>query len=194
MAHQGLDDGATPSRLCPHQVGSSHLVCGRDRQIERRRNAYQASSPGHRQRLHRQSRREARAPTRQGQGTRYPRKCRQVRPAGSEWAKALRSWHHVPPLLYSLLRASRSEFGSFFRSSFRRTDCDKPSAEFLPCPLPYEWVQPMRPKGSRRRQHRFCERRAFEVMVNLQVCALNFIFLGVPPCVLLGVAEGGSCG
>ena len=37
-----------------------------------------------------------------------------------------------------------------------------------------------RPKGSRRRKRRFCERRALELMVNLQVCALNFTFLGAP--------------
>ena len=96
-------------------------------------------------------------------------------------AKALCSWKEVPHLLYSLLRASRSDFGKFFRSSFRRPVSYKPTAEFLPCPLPFEWTQPQRPQGSRRREQRFCERRAREVLVNLQVCALNFIFLGGSP-------------
>ena len=55
-----------------------------------------------------------------------------------------------------------------------------PSAELLPCPIPFPWEHAPTSGGSRRR-FRFRRRRALELMVNLQICSLNFVFLGGPP-------------
>ena len=54
------------------------------------------------------------------------------------------------------------------------------SGELLPCPLPCPWlIEPF--SGASRRRHRRCsERRALEILVNLQVCAVNFCSLGMP--------------
>ena len=114
VARQALDDGAAARRLrpyapCPPNLGSGCDSQARDEETftKRRHLGAGGATAGLRERC-RTARREAEP------GTRRPQKCRQVRSAGGEWAKALRSWHQVPPLLYSLLR---SEFGSFFRSS-----------------------------------------------------------------------------
>ena len=85
--------------------------------------------------------------------------------------------------MYRLLGASRTNFANFMRSSaLRRPSGHKISAELLPCPVPFTFDSPPPAKGSRRQQIRFRERRALEMFVNLQVCAINFTFLGGPPC------------
>ena len=81
-------------------------------------------------------------------------------------------------LLHDLLRASGTNFASFLRSSAsRRANKASASAELLPCPVPYPWTQAEASKGSRRQVQRYRERRALEILVNLQVVALNFLSL-----------------
>ena len=104
----------------------------------------------------------------------------QVTEPAEQEAKAL-SWRTLPFELYSLVRTSRTDFARFCRSSFQRVGQSVlPSAELLPCPIPYAWEQASTPKVSRRQILRFRVRRALEVWVNLQICALNFVFLGSP--------------
>ena len=84
------------------------------------------------------------------------------------------------PCLYRVARGSRTNFGRFLRSTYKRMGLSVlPSAELLPCPIPFPWEHAPTSGGSRRRS-RFKRRRALELMVNLQVCALNFCFLGSP--------------
>ena len=50
------------------------------------------------------------------------------------------------------------------------------SAELFPIPVPFPWFQDKLSCRSRRRHQRWKVRRALEVLVNLQVAALNFAF------------------
>ena len=105
-----------------------------------------------------------------------PRGPREVRPSGPG------QWWDMPHVLCSTLKASRANFGCFMRSTYKRTVVSEAtSAELLPCPIPFAWEYTSSPQGSRRRT-RFRKRRALELMVNLQVCALIFSFLCSPLC------------
>ena len=82
-------------------------------------------------------------------------------------------------MLHDLLRASGTNFASFLRSSASwRANKVSASAELLPCPVPYPWTQAEASKGSRRQVQRYRERRALEILVNVQVVALNFLSVG----------------
>ena len=62
--------------------------------------------------------------------------------------------------------------------------------ELLPCPIPFPWGRAPFSGGSRRRLLRWKGRRALEILVNLEVCALNFCFLSMPR----KCPEAGRCG
>ena len=76
------------------------------------------------------------------------------------------------------LRVSDTRFASFLRSSFKGGQ--SVSREPLPCPIPYPWEQVRHSGSSSRQHHRWAERRALEILANLQVSALNFCFLRFP--------------
>ena len=86
----------------------------------------------------------------------------------------------LPGCMYSLFCKSRSDFASFLRSAHRR-DCSSSSAELFASADPFlPGDRPPSLRGSRRRCRRYRERRALELMVNLEVVALNFSYLGGP--------------
>ena len=70
-----------------------------------------------------------------------------------------RAWVDVPDMLYSLACRSRENFARFLRSSYQRRSLSvMPSAELLPCPIPFPWEHAPTSGGSRRRC-RFRRRR-----------------------------------
>ena len=88
-------------------------------------------------------------------------------------------WYNLPSCLLQLLSASRTDFARFVRSAKRWGSTS--TAELFPCPIPYAWDTCAFPQGSRRQRRRYLERRALDVAINLQVCALNFCYLNMPP-------------
>ena len=104
---------------------------------------------------------------------------RRTRPGKARGRRPVSHWSDLPGCMYSLFCKSRSDFASFLRSAHRR-DCSSSSAELLPLPIPFAWRQAPSLRGSRRRCRRYRERRALELMVNLEVVALNFSYLGGP--------------
>ena len=155
----------TANRSCAFQVGTSDLGCERDSPVEGRRGSHQASLQGRQQ------------PSRQGARPRSGQHQAGVSSSPVEVKPAV--WRHVPAFLYSLMRRERTQFSQFLRDA-AAWGADVASAELLPCAIPYPWQTP-KLGGSRRRNRRFVERRALDIAVNLQVCAINFCFLGMPP-------------
>ena len=167
--------GTTQDRPCAFEADTSHVGCGRDSPVEGRRSAYQAPSAGHGSRARRSS------SSRQRPRPWHLGSSQRVKGQDFRAAPEPTSWHQMPLWLYRLLRASRANFSRFLRSSAKRGDLSAlSSAELLPCPIPFPWEQPVDLRGSRRRIRRFHVRRALELVVNLEVCALNFCFLGMP--------------
>ena len=56
-----------------------------------------------------------------------------------------------------------------------RGPCWPTSAELFPIPAPYEWEPCVMQHQSRRKRMRWRKRRFVELLVNLQIGALNFL-------------------
>ena len=72
---------------------------------------------------------------------------------------------------------SRTPFARFVRAGFTLQGpvCSRASAELFPIPVPFDWNPAMFHGQSRRKRHRWKRRRCLELLVNLQVAALNFL-------------------
>lgn len=82
-----------------------------------------------------------------------------------------------PRFLLNSTLASRTVFSRYLRAGMALCGSDCPrSAELFPIPAPFLWTMPERHQGSRRRRQRWRKRRAIELLVNLQIAALNFSF------------------
>ena len=151
-------------RAFPHAIGPPHMDGCHHRSSERRGDLNQAAPE-----CRNGTRASAQGRQRPRPGIRGP--AREV----SDPAQTATSWMLMPRLLHELLSASRTNLSSFLRSSCKRMGRSALSAELLPCPLPYPWIQTSQSRGSRRQQRRFKEQRALDILVNLHVVSLNFM-------------------
>ena len=82
-----------------------------------------------------------------------------------------------PNFVFQSVLQSRTPFARFVRAGFTLQGpvCSRASAELFPIPVPFDWNPAMFHGQSRRKRHRWKRRRCLELLVNLQVAALNFL-------------------
>ena len=89
-----------------------------------------------------------------------------------------RTFEDWPIFLLNSLLKSRTDFAKFVHAGRRCSGpSDARSAELFPIPVPFPWTPSNAIHGaSRRKRQRWRRRRAKEILINLQIAGLNFVF------------------